>query len=162
MGKDLLNAMKKHVTKLPLELAKQDIVAGRVAFYHNTDISPLSKDGWIFCHLEEIFLGCERGRNGINFNTSYSLKFIQGLVNMEYEYCLNEMIATNTIILECKLQGRYELYDPKRSKKIRWISYTKEYLEKGINLQLFYLEEFGFEWIESFKNNILSFTLVRK
>jgi len=161
MENELLEAMKKRVRILPMELTESDIVVGKIAFYHDTSISPLSENGWIFCHIEEILLRCSREFGGINFKTSYLVKSKQGLVNDGYEYCLKEMIATNSIVLECKRGGEFELKASKRSKKIYWLSYTKEYLEKGVNLTLFYLEEFGFEWVESFKDDILSYTLIR-
>ncbi len=161
MGNELLERMHKRILKLPIKLESQETVVGRVALSHHVDISPLSEDSWIFCHLEEIILGSKRERNGINFITNYSLKYRQGLVNTGYEYCLNEMIATNAVILDCNRQGGYQLKASKRSKYIYWLSYSKEYLEKGIDLTLFYLEEFGFQWIESFKNEFLSFTLVK-
>jgi len=162
MENKLLEAMKKRVRIFPMELSESDVVVGKFAFYHDTNISPLSENGWIFCHFEEILLRCSREFGGINFKTSYWVKSMQGLVSDGYEYCLNEMIATNTIIMESQRGGEFELKASKRSKKICWLSYTREYLEKDVNLRLFYLEKFGFEWVESFKDDILSFTLIKK
>lgn len=166
MGKmDLEQEMRRRVRLFSMrtESSKSDLVVAKVVFNHYTRPSPFTNRSFIFCYLEEITLSSER-IYGTSFRTAYFAQSIEGLIDSYDRYRFNEGIASNSISidLECGRSRKNIICPFEESENIFSFSYTKEHLEKDVHLTLFYLEEESFQWIGSFQNNILSYTLVKK
>lgn len=165
MGKmDLEQEMRRRVRLFSMrtESSKSDLVVAKVVFNHYTRPSPFTNRSFIFCYLEEITLSSER-IYGTSFRTAYFAQSIEGLIDSYDRYRFNEGIASNSISidLECGRSRKNIICPFEERAGIFSFFYTKEHLEKNVNLSLFYLEELGFQWIESFHDDILSFTLVK-
>jgi len=141
-----------------------DILVGKVVFNHYTTLTPFSSGlHFTFCHLTEISLGIEREIFSTNFNIVYLGQWRAGLIRSLDRYRLNESLASDQVTMDFECGRNSGVLGPyEGNENIYTFSYTKEHLEKNVNLSLFYLEELSFQWIDSFHDDILSFTLVEK
>ncbi len=151
-----INSMREHSSKL-------ELLVGKVVFNHHTTLTPFSKDlHFTFCHLTEISLGVERVFS-TNFKTVYLGQWRAGLIRSLDRYRLNESLESDQVTMDFECGRNSGVLGPyEGNENIYTFSYTKEHLEKNVNLSLFYLEELSFQWIDSFHDDILSFTLVEK
>ena len=157
-GRVWINSMRDYHPSL-------ELLVGKVVFNHYTTLTPFSKGvNFTFCHLTEIFVGVKRGAFFTTnfFKTVYLEQWRAALICSLDRYRLNERIESDQISIDFECGRNSGVLGPyEGNENIYTFSYTKEHLEKYVNLSLFYLEELGFQWIESFHDDILSFTLVR-
>jgi len=163
MENKLLEAMKRRVTKVPMYLVDETIVVGRAVYYYDIDYLPLSANQYSFCQVEEIFLKNLVEYTHLTSETIYCVKLRQGFVDRIFYYAkdFDELILRNKILKKPHVQAEERLYLATEN-NIYSVNYPKLYLKDKIYLKLYYLEEFGFEWVESFEGDMLSYTLVRK
>lgn len=154
-----INSMREHSSKL-------ELLVGKVVFNHYTTLTPFSKGvNFTFCHLTEIFVGVKREAFFTTnfFKTVYLEQWRAGLIRSLDRYRLNESLASDQVTMDFECGRNSGVLGPyEGNENIYTFSYTKEHLEKNVNLSLFYLEELSFQWIDSFHDDILSFTLVEK
>ena len=146
--------------------SKLELLVGKVVFNHYTSLTPFSKGLFFtFCDLTEIFLGIKRETffSTNFFKTVYLEQWRTGLIRSLDRYRLNESLASDQVSMDFECGRSSGVLGPyEGNENIYTFSYTKEHLEKNVNLSLFYLEELSFQWIDSFHDDILSFTLVEK